>query len=354
MSQSQPFAKPSVTVADVTAADVTVVVPVGGAAPHWPRCVQSLARLDPPPGEIVVVLDGPNDGHAAQAAELDATVVVLDNQGGPARARNRGAERAAGELLLFLDSDIEAPPGLVAQVAALFNAHPEMAAVMGSYDDSPGDPGFVSQYRNLLHHHVHQTGREIASTFWAGCGAVRRSVFEATGGFDAERYAVPSIEDIELGSRWVSAGHTVRLAKDLQVKHLKRWTLGGMIRTDLWCRAVPWTVLMLGAGEMVNDLNVKTRDRLSVALAFLPLGLAPAALAAWLLLPGTGLAPALLAAAVLALILMVALNAPVFRFYRRVRGWLFAAGVVPLYWIYLLICGLGFGLGLLRHLLGRS
>lgn len=354
MSESQPFTTPHFTAADVTAADISVIVPVGGAAPHWPRCAQSLAHLDPPPGELVVVIDGPNDSQTAQAAEIGATVVVLDQTGGPARARNRGAERASGKLLLFLDSDVEAPPRLLAQVAELFNDHPEMAAVMGSYDDAPGDPGFVSQYRNLLHHHVHQTGREIASTFWAGCGAVRRSVFEAAGGFDAERYAVPSIEDIELGARWVSSGHTVRLAKDLQVKHLKRWTLGGMIRTDLWCRAVPWTVLMLSAGELVNDLNVKTRDRLSVVLAFLPLGLVPAALAAWLLLPGAGLALTLLAAAVLALVLMVALNAEVFRFYHRVRGGLFAAGVVPLYWIYLLICGLGFGLGLLRHLLARG
>jgi cellulose synthase/poly-beta-1,6-N-acetylglucosamine synthase-like glycosyltransferase len=214
--------------------------------------------------------------------------------------------------------------------------------VIGSYDDAPAEPGFLSQYRNLLHHVVHQGGDERASTFWAGCGAVRREAFEEVGGFD-ESYADPSIEDIELGARLVQAGHTIRLVKDLQVKHLKRWRLANMLATDLWRRAVPWTELMLRQGRMVNDLNVKTSDRLSVVVAFVLLA---SLLAAWRW-------PALLGVAILAMLSVVALNAGLFRFFRRRRGVLFAVGAVPLYWVFLLICGFGFALGLLRHLLRR-
>ncbi len=230
---------------------------------------------------------------------------------------------------------------LVAQVAELFAADRDLTAVIGSYDDAPGDPGFLSQYRNLLHHFVHQNGRETASTFWAGCGAVRRQAFCEVEGFD-ERYTDPSIEDIELGSRLLRAGHTIRLVKDLQVKHLKKWRLVGMLATDLLCRAVPWTELMLREGQMVNDLNVKTRDRISVVDGVRATGHASGGLDSgrrWL------------AVGALATLLIVALNAELFRFYRRERGVLFALGVIPLYWMYLLICGLGFGLGLLRHLL---
>ena len=325
----------------ISSVDVAVVVPVGGRAPAWDRCVQSLAHLNPAPGEIVAVIDGPNDELAEQASEIGAKVVVLEERGGPARARNRGVQATSREILLFLDSDVEAPVGLVAQVAELFAADRDLTAVIGSYDDSPGDPGFVSQYRNLLHHFVHQNGRETASTFWAGCGAIRRRAFCEVEGFD-ERYAEPSIEDIELGSRLLRAGHTIRLVKDLQVKHLKKWRLAGVLTTDLFCRAVPWTELMLREGQMVNDLNVKTRDRISVMLAFAAL-VTP--LAAWIW-------PPWLAVGALAMLLIVALNADLFRFYHRERGIVFAAGVLPLYWMYLLTCGLGFGLGLLRHLLG--
>ena len=144
------------------------------------------------------MIDGPDDALAATAAAIGAAVLVLDERGGPARARNRGARAASRDILLFVDADVEVPVNLAARVAGLFTAHPEVAAVFGSYDAEPDAPGLVSQFRNLLHHFVHQTARETASTFWAGCGAVRREAFERVGGFD-ESWTEPSIEDIELG-----------------------------------------------------------------------------------------------------------------------------------------------------------
>jgi glycosyltransferase involved in cell wall biosynthesis len=323
----------------VASSDVTVVVPVAGAAEAWARSAKSLSRVVPSPGEIIVVIDGANEALAATAAEIPATVVVLEQRSGPAAARNLGARAATCDILLFIDADVEVPVDLAARVARLFTDQPDLSAVMGSYDDAPGDVGFVSQYRNLLHHFVHQTARDEATTFWAGCGAVRREAFHDVGGFDA-RWAEPSIEDIELGARLVRAGHRIRLAKDLQVKHLKRWTLTDMLATDLWRRAVPWTQLMLGEGQIVNDLNVKTRDRFSVAVALAALG---ALLSAWR-------SPILAGTALLAVLLLVVLNAQLFRFFLKQRGAIFAARAVPLYWLYLLICGLGFALGVVRHL----
>lgn len=327
---------------ELAASDVAIVVPVGGAAPDWPRAAGSLARLDPPPGQIIVVIDGPNDALAATAREIDAAIVVLDERGGPARARNRGARAATRDILLFLDADVEVPADLAARVARLFTDRPGVAAVMGSYDARPVDSGVVSQYRNLLHHFVHQTAREDASTFWAGCGAVRRQAFLDVGGFD-ERFVEPSIEDIELGARLVRGAQKIRLEKSVQVTHLKRWRFRHMLGTDLWRRAVPWTELMLRDGRLVNDLNVRTRDRVSVALAFVALGA----------FAGTWRSPWWLAAGVAALVFVVAFNAAFFGFLVRQRGTFFAMRAVPLYWTYLLVCGLGFGIGLFRHLSGR-
>ena len=323
--------------------DVAVIVPVGGAAPMWSRAARSLARLDPAPGEIVVVVDGPNEEQEAHARELDATVVVLPASVGPGQARNLGVERTEKPILLFLDSDVEAPPDLIDEVAARFGRDGAPSACIGSYDDAPGDPGFFSQYRNLLHHFVHQEAREEASTFWAGCGAIRRDVFLDAGGYDP-RYGEPSIEDIELGARVRRRGESIRLDKDLQVKHLKRWRFVEMMRTDLLRRAIPWTELMLREGEIVNDLNVRSRDRASVALA----GLALVAL-------GLGVRwPPLLLGAALCLAGIVVLNGRLFRFYRRKRGMWFAGRVLPAYWLYLLVCGVGFSVGAARHALGGA
>jgi hypothetical protein len=60
---------------------------------------------------------------------------------------------------------------------AFQNDH-DLAAVIGSYDDEPFEPNFLSQYKNLLHHYVHQTANRDASTFWGACGAIRRESFD--------------------------------------------------------------------------------------------------------------------------------------------------------------------------------
>jgi hypothetical protein len=124
-----------------------------------------------------------------------------------------------------------------------------------------------------MHCFVHQTGHEQASTFWSGCGAMRRDVFLAHSGFD-ESYARPAIEDIELGYRLYQAGHRMALDKNLRVKHLKKWTFWNLLKTDILDRGIPWTELILRDRNMPNDLNLQLSQRISVALAFLSVGIA--------------------------------------------------------------------------------
>jgi hypothetical protein len=124
-----------------------------------------------------------------------------------------------------------------------------------------------------MHCFVHQNGKRKASTFWSGCGAIRRTVFLEHGGF-CESYQRPAIEDIELGYRLTRAGHKVILDKSLMVTHLKRWTFWNLLKTDIVDRGIPWTELILRDRFLPNDLNVQIGQRLSVALAFLIVGMA--------------------------------------------------------------------------------
>jgi GT2 family glycosyltransferase len=236
-----------------------------------------------------------------------------------------------GDILLFVDSDVVVGPDTVARVARVLEARPEIAAVFGSYDAAPRARGLVSQFRNLLHHFVHQQGDPDASTFWAGCGAVRRSVFEEVGGFDVGPFT-RSIEDIELGYRLRDAGHRIFLDRDLRVTHLKRWTLVSFLRTDALYRAVPWSRLILQRKLRLDHLNLKPEHRLSVALALvIPVALALSAIT-----------PAMLALAALALAGLVIANRKLLGFFVRVRGIAFAAGAVPLLFLHYLASGLAY------------
>jgi Glycosyl transferase family 2 len=194
----------------------------------------------------------------------DEVIVVDEPAGaGPAQARNLGASRATGDVLVFVDSDVLVHADAIERIRLAFAADPALGAVFGCYDDSPAAPGLVSRFRNLLHHHVHRCAAGPADTFWAGLGAVRRAPFVAVGGFDAERFARPSVEDIDLGMRLAAAGTQIELRADVQGTHLKGWTLGQMMRTDLESRAVPWIGLILERRGSTTALNLGWRHRLS-------------------------------------------------------------------------------------------
>jgi hypothetical protein len=222
-------------------------------------------------------------GAASQPPEQ---VLVIEEPVGasPAEARNLGARGARSDLLVFVDSDVLVHEDAFARIRAAFEADPQLGAVFGSYDLASGDRGVVSAFRNLLLHEVHRQCAGPATTFWAGLGAVRRDVFEAAGGFDGQRYPRPSIEDIELGLRLSGRGARVELDPEILGTHLKRWSVGSMIRTDLRDRGLPWMRLALDSGRLPAAMNLRWRHRVSagasVLAVFALLGRRPRALAA--------------------------------------------------------------------------
>jgi GT2 family glycosyltransferase len=252
--------------------NISIILPAYNAGRHLTASLAAIDKLDPPPQEVIVVDDGSTDGSLEAAASRGYTVLSTHGRKGPAEARNIGAQAAKGEILFFLDSDVCPPPDALERVSAAL-ADPDVAAVIGSYDADPAEPDFLSQYRNLMHCFVHQTGETEASTFWSGCGAIRRSVFLEMSGFDVS-YKRPAIEDIELGYRLKNAGHRIVLDRELVVKHLKKWTFWGLVKTDVLDRGIPWTELILRDNNMPNDLNLRISQRISVALVYLLLGFA--------------------------------------------------------------------------------
>jgi len=227
---------------------------------------------------IVPASDDPPTLERARAAleagtrKPDQLILQREPRGaGPAAARNLGAAASEADVLVFVDSDVEVHPDALALIEGRFAADPELAAVFGAYDDAPGDPALASRYRNLLHHHVHSGAAGKAETFWAGLGAIRRERFEEVGGFDADRYPQPSVEDIELGMRLRGRDAKIVLDPTIRGRHLKRWTALSIARTDFARRGVPWVRLLLEQGEDSRTLNLSRRRRFSAmaSVAFL-------------------------------------------------------------------------------------
>lgn len=312
---------------------ISVIVPVYNGSKFLPRCLGALLGSTFTSFEVIVVDDGSTDDSAEISRKMGASVLSTPRrQSGPAAARNLAAGKARGEILLFVDADVVVRNETLARVAATFTNEPAVSALFGSYDDEPAEPNFLSQYKNLQHHFVHQISARDASTFWSGLGAVRRDTFLALGGFDCEKFEVPSIEDIELGLRLRSAGHAIRLDRDIQAKHLKKWKFISLLRTEILYRAKPWSKLIVQNDGLVNDMNLKVSDRLSAALV----GLCTA------LLPFTFWRQGLLLVITICLAMILFLNRGIFRFFAEKKGIWFAVKAFPWQVLYFFYSGVVF------------
>ncbi len=308
---------------------LSIVIPARNAAAHLDRCLLRLNEFAHFPFECIVVDDASEDGTRDVAIRRGARVLRNENRLGPGASRNLGARAARGETILFLDADTLPHAGSLELIAERFSAEPGLDAMFGSYDTEPAAPTVVSRFRNLLHCFTHQNGSGVAQTFWSGCGAIRKRVFEAARGFCSE-YRGPEIEDIELGYRLNEAGFRVELEPRLLVTHLKEWRFQSLLYADIRYRGIPWTVLALRTGRLPNALATRTSQRVSVWCTFLMLfGLLAAPLTR-----GHG---SLELAAVGALGVMAA-NLPFLRFLRRTQGLRFTLAAPPLLAVYNCCC----------------
>jgi GT2 family glycosyltransferase len=305
---------------------------------------QCLAALDPvpPQSELIIVADGAVDDCRQVALLHRARVIAIDGPSGPAVARNVAAAAAVGDVLIFIDADVVVSSMGLTRMMRTFVEHPEIAAAFGSYDERPADPGFMSQYRNLSHSFVHHSSAAEARTFWAGFGAVRRDAFHAIGGFD-ERFARPSVEDIDFGYRLAEEGYTTVLDPALSACHLKRWTIRSAIVSDVRDRGIPWTQLILRYGALRDDLNLRAEYRWSVVLAYLTV----------VSLVGAAYDLRVLVALPFLMAGLMALNRRSLQFFYRKRGAWFVVRVGCLQVLHHLCNGLSFVTGTALFVLAR-
>lgn len=108
----------------------SVIIPVYNVKEYLERCIDSVLTQLPSGSEIILVDDGSTDGVCPgicdrYGAEYPATVRVIHQQnGGLGAARNTGIENAAGDYLVFLDSDDYFLPGLFEALDETIGLHP--------------------------------------------------------------------------------------------------------------------------------------------------------------------------------------------------------------------------------------
>jgi len=341
--QFEPSPRKRISVAhNASQIDLSVIMPTSFWSGTFERCARRvLFLLDETTvnAEVVFVFDGAPPPTPSWLVRPDVRIVKTGTRSGPAIARNLAAESARGEILFFLDADVELAADAIDRVHAAFAADPDLVGLFGAYDDEPAAVGLASTFRSLLHHHTHVSHPGTAGTFWSGCGAMRTTAFLDVGGFD-EKYAYPCVEDIELGMRVAANGGKILLTPEVRCKHLKYWTLASMVVTDIVQRATPWTRLIVNNHKIPATLNVDWRGRLS--------GICSVLLAACLVV--AVFVPVALWAALACGLVLFALNSGFYGLCARKRGVGFALASFALHWLYFVYSSLTFGVVTLHEL----
>jgi glycosyltransferase involved in cell wall biosynthesis len=208
-------------------ARLSIVIPAKDRAPELEATLTALRQVAPAGCEIVVVDDGSRDATAEVARRHGCRVVRHEVNRGAAAARNAGAREATAPLLLFIDSDVLVPAGLVEEVLRAFD-DPGTQALSGLLAPDSLHGNFASQYDALYMHYQYWTHPPDFHVFYTSCAAIRRDLFLAHGGFD-ENYKGAGIEDMEFGQRLRRAGVPLRLHKSLQVAHAHPFGLAELL-----------------------------------------------------------------------------------------------------------------------------
>ena len=211
---------------------ISVVIPSRNGAKTLAACLDTLRKSSFTPHEIVVVDDASTDNTAEIAQQVNCRVIRCAENIGAARAKNRGAEAASGDVLFFTDDDVIVAREAMERLAENF-ADARVAGVVGLLDAKIPFDDFASNFKNLWMRFTYaRMPRERIGLFYTSIAAMRREIFSQLGGFD-ENYRGASIaEDTEFGQRAWGAGYIIVLDARVTAAHHKQYTLREVLRTD--------------------------------------------------------------------------------------------------------------------------
>jgi GT2 family glycosyltransferase len=202
---------------------VSVVVCAYNAERTIDQCLASLALLDYPDYEVIVVNDGSRDRTLAIAEKYDYCTIISQPNKGLSVARNIGAGAATGEIVAYTDSDCVADPDWLTYLVAKMEAG-DLAACGGPNFPPPEDDLVPAAVAVAPGGPTHVLISDEVAEHIAGCNmAFRRDVLQELGGFDPVYRAAG--DDIDICWRLQDAGYTIGFSPAAVVWHYRRNTV---------------------------------------------------------------------------------------------------------------------------------
>jgi O-antigen biosynthesis protein len=209
---------------------VSIVVASYNGARTLDECLASLARLNFPNYEVIVIDDGSTDATRDVLARHRVRAIHVAN-GGLSRARNLGIAAATGSIVAFLDSDAFADPDWLYFLVQSVEEHD--AAAVGGPNLAPPSDGFLAQCIDCTPGNpMHVLIDNEAAEHVPGCNmAFRKDRLEAIGQFDPAHHVAG--DDVDVCWKLLAAGQRIAFSPSAIVWHHRRSTIRGFWRQQV-------------------------------------------------------------------------------------------------------------------------
>ena len=208
---------------------VSVIIPMYNASGCIESCLSAVSKQTVKDFEVLLIDDCSTDDTVQKAERYPFKIIKTEKRISPARVRNYGAKNASGDILIFVDADVVLKPDSVEGIVGAIS-RPDTDSVFGIYEEATPQAGFFSQFQNLFIIYRYERLPRVTDITCSFFFAIKRSVFEAIGGYNEK---MSYYEDIEIGKRLDKEGYHCRFDPNLKVTHLKYYNHLGLVKDYL-------------------------------------------------------------------------------------------------------------------------
>jgi glycosyltransferase involved in cell wall biosynthesis len=325
---------------------VSIIIPVKNGGKTIDACLRSVRRSYYKNYEVLVVDDHSTDDSSEIALRYNCQLLHVTDDHGANAARNVGAGQASGEIFLFIDADIVIGRETILNVVESLEEG-NIDAVVGIYTAKHRHESFVSQYKNLWVRYSYMKSSPAIDWLFGSISGIKRRGFEQLGGFNTGLLARHGHDDIELGKRFSQANLSIALNMDIEVEHLKQYSISSFVRNQ-YHRSLGFARLATELGETGLSL---TRGFVNVPAAFIVSTIVSVLVVVAAVYDLVGISPRWLTMTALGCYLL--LNIRFLNYLEQVRGLFAMVVMIPFLFLDHLVCFVGSVDGVIRGIMTK-
>lgn len=206
---------------------LSIIVTSFNRATSLQSCLQHIKESTYNNYELIIVDDGSNDASISVAKQFTKNVILLSKNGGHAAARLKGFEKARGDIFINIDSDILVRSDSLEIISNFFVKNKKVDAVTGLLSKEHPNTNFASIYKNLYMNYQFSLLQETVTFLYGSIYAIRKSAFK-----NIQHKQAKIADDTEKGQELILDNKNIALLKNLDVVHLKKYTIMSLIKND--------------------------------------------------------------------------------------------------------------------------